>query len=184
MDHQGRGVCRLGHTCVRRLRKSCGPECGWPCWLTPPCAAVSWRRRQALLPPACPSAALQPPDVLMQGIQTPCLLTQSAYPGHLGRQMRAFTGPSHSLHPPLSFLTWPHAVQALEEELSMAAGSQRSMHSASFTSADGGSMRSQGSFPRQPPGHPPHGLGKSAQPSTFSFYVHPCVSTAGDITQP
>ena len=54
----------------------------------------------------------------------------------------------------------------------MAAGSQRSMHSASFTSADGGSMRSQGSFPRQPPSHPPHGLGKSAQPSTFSVRVH------------
>lgn len=47
-------MCRLGHTCVRRLRKSCGPECGWPCWLTPPCAAVSWRRRQALLPPSRP----------------------------------------------------------------------------------------------------------------------------------
>ena len=84
----------------------------------------------------------------------------------------ARSGARHSQHPPPYCLTWPHAAQALEEELSMAAGSQRSMRSASFTSADGGSMRSQGSFPRQPPSHPPHGLGKTAQPSTFSVQVH------------
>ena len=89
-------------------------------------------------------------------------LTHFISTGHDGRQIQPCTGADPSLHPLPSFLTWPDAPQALEEELSMAAESQRSMHSASFTSADGGSMRSQSSSSRQPPSQPPHGLGRTA----------------------
>ena len=164
---KGRGVCRLGHICVRRLRKSCGPECGWPCWPTPPCAAASWRRRHALPPHACLLAALKPLNALKQEIQPHAVDAIRMYRTFWEANASVYWGKSF-LANFLSCLTWPHAAQTLEEELSMAAGSQRSMHSASFTSADGGSIRSQGSFPRHPPSHPPHGLGETAQPSTFS----------------
>ncbi len=51
------------------------------------------------------------------------------------------------------------AMQALEEELSLAAGSQRSMRSNSFTSADGMSTRSQGSMARQTSSNPTQNIG-------------------------
>lgn len=63
-------------------------------------------------------------------------------------------------------------LQALEEELSAAAGSQHSMHSTSFTSADGMSSRSQSSMARQASSNPPHGLGKLTSTKTCCYSQH------------
>ena len=58
-------------------------------------------------------------------------------------------------------------MQALEEELSLAAGSQRSMRSNSFTSADGMSTRSQGSMARQASSNPTQNIGTSPSCNLF-----------------
>ena len=133
LGYEGYTLYRLGPLYVRRPLRSCGRGCGWHCLKTAPSVAAFWTRRQVHM---ASSFALL--------IDWPSASYDADI--HLRRHQQNLA-----------------AMQALEEELSLAAGSQRSMRSNSFTSADGMSTRSQGSMARQASSNPTQIIGTPLQ---------------------
>ena len=146
---------RSGRCCVRMLLRNCDRGCGWQCLQTPPYLAASWMRRQVLKAHIWLSAGH------LFGTSS-SMLRMDAFGYFVWRRGRHFCvirGNAEARH--CCVLRIATLLQALEEELSIAAGSQRSMGGASFTSADGFSTRSQTSAARQASSNnPAHALGQ------------------------